>query len=166
MHALKVRLKRSEGYQVSARSGYFPTPPAEREESAQERIDRAALAKETMNGVAARVQAAAQGGASIRVDVVVDAKALHFVQRDGKSVQQLTFAAVLEAANGELMEGKQAVMDLELSAATLADFEAKGIHATLTFRRPKGDWRVRQVVREAVENRIGAWTALPSATLQ
>jgi hypothetical protein len=102
----------------------------------------------------------------IRVEVVVDARALRFVERDGKSVQRLTFAAVLEGASGEFLEGKQAVMDLALSAATLADFQAKGIHSAFTFLRPKGDWRARQVVREAVENRIGAWTVIPGATLQ
>ena len=166
MHALKVRLKRGEGYRVNARSDYFPEPPVERKETAQERIDRAALAKETMNGVEARVQVAGEPEGSIRVEVVVNAKTLHFVQRDGKNVQQLTFAALLERANGEILEGKQAVMDLELSAATLAGFQAKGIHTALTFRRPEGDWRVRQVVREATENRIGAWTVISRATLQ
>jgi VWFA-related protein len=158
MHALKVRLKRGDGYQVESRTGYFPAPPPEPKLTAQQRIDRAARATESMDGVSATVQVVAERGAAVRVEVAVDAKALRYVARDGRRVQQLTFVALLEDANGALLEGKQATMDLDLGPATLADFRAKGIHAKFTFRRPKGDWRVRQVVREAADNRIGAWT--------
>jgi VWFA-related protein len=158
MHALKVQLKRGDGYQVDSRPGYFAETPPEPKETAQHRIDRAALAKDTLNGVTATVKVVADREAAIRVEVVVDAKKLRFVARDGKSVQQLTFVTVLEKANGEPVAAKQSVMDLELSEATRADFQANGIHTATTFQRPAGDWQVRQVVREAADNRIGAWT--------
>ena len=158
LHTLKVRLKNGDGYQVDSRPAYFSETPPAPKETAQQRIDRAALATETMDGVAATVQAATGHDAAIRVEVAVDANALRFVQRDGKSVQQLTFVTVLENSNGEQLAAKQAVMDLELSGATLAEFKAKGIRTSITFQRPKVNWQVRQVVREAADNRIGAWT--------
>ncbi len=54
------------------------------------------------------------------------------------------------------MAGKQAVMDLRVKSATLASMQATGIHAVESFALPKGAYRVRAVVREMVQERLGA----------
>ena len=51
----------------------------------------------------------------------------------GHSVDPLTFVTLLENAGGNFIEGKQAVMDLALSAPTLAEMECKGIQASTSF---------------------------------
>jgi VWFA-related protein len=155
MHTLKVRLLRG-GYQVEARAGYFCAEP---KETAQQRIDRAMLANEKLTGVPAAVTVVPlKERGEIRVEALVDAKQLSFFERDDRSVQQLTFTVILVGPKGEVLAGKQGVMDLDLKAETLQTFQAKGIQGSLTFRRPAGDFQVRLVVREAVGNHLGAWT--------
>jgi peptidoglycan/xylan/chitin deacetylase (PgdA/CDA1 family) len=45
-------------------------------------------------------------------------------------------------------------MDLTLTGGTLAALEKDGIHAATSFVAPKSAYRVREIVREAGENRI------------
>jgi hypothetical protein len=66
---------------------------------------------------------------------------------------------VLEAA-GNFVAGKQSVMDLALAPASLAEKQTKGIRAATSFSVPRrGSYRVREVVREAVQDRIWASVA-------
>jgi hypothetical protein len=87
---------------------------------------------------------------------VLDAKSLTFSEQNGASVQQLTFVTVLEDAQGNYLEGKQAVMDMNLTSETRADLEAKGIKAATSFVVARGSYRIREVIREAVQNRLAA----------
>jgi hypothetical protein len=65
---------------------------------------------------------------------------------------------ILEDAQGSYIEGKQAMMDMNLTAATRADLEVKGIKAATSFVVPKGLYRIREVIREAVQNHLSAST--------
>jgi hypothetical protein len=73
-------------------------------------------------------------------------------------MQELTFVMVLENAAGEYVAGKQAVMDLALTASKLASMQATGIKAMMTFAATPGKHSIRAVVREAGQNRIAAST--------
>jgi VWFA-related protein len=158
-HKLKVT---AGSYAVSARAGYLAVPPSEHAETAQDRIDRIVASKELLDQIPATVNAVAvaekDGQYQIRVNIRLDAKRLPFSDTNGKSLQQLTFVSVLEDANGNFVEGKQTVMDLVLAPATRATMEATGIKAAISFVVPKGDYLVREVIREAVHNRFAAST--------
>jgi hypothetical protein len=65
---------------------------------------------------------------------------------------------ILEDAQGNYIEGKQAIMDMNLTAATRAGLEAKGIKPVTSFVVPKGSYRIREVIREAVQNHMAAST--------
>jgi len=93
----------------------------------------------------------------------VDAKALRFIQRDARSIQQLTFTTVLETSSGEFLDGKQAIMDLDLGLATLAEFEAKGIQATAQLPPPTRRMADSPSHSGSRGQRIGAWTLVPEA---
>lgn len=153
-HSLKLRLKAEDGYEIDTRAGYFAAPPPKQAKGVQQRIDGEALSNETVDEFPAQVRVVNTGPGAIRVDIGVDAKGLKFPRKSGHSVQQLTFVTLLEDAGGNFIEGKQAVMDLVLSAPTLADMEAKGIKASTSFSAPKGAYRVREIVREAAQNRM------------
>jgi VWFA-related protein len=158
-HKLKVT---TETYAVSARAGYVAVPPSERTETAQDRIDRIVASKEVLGEIAAAVKCTANvdkdGQYRIQIDIKLDAKHLPFSDANGKSLQQLTFVSVLQDSEGNFVEGKQAVMDMVITPATRAAMEAKGINATISFVAPKGSYVVREVIREAVHNRIAAST--------
>jgi hypothetical protein len=140
---------------VDARTGYFAAQPVAAKPTAQERIDKTVMSQESLNEIPARVAVMSSGG-TVRVQVAVDAGKLRFVERDGRFIQQLTLVTVMEDAQGSMVDGKQSVMDLAVTPETLAGFRAKGLHAETSFTLPKGMYRVREVVREAVDNRMSA----------
>ncbi len=164
-HKLKVTLAKGSGLAVSARAGYLSEVRASAPETAQQHIDRVVASREAIDQVPATLKVSASAGKDgryrIQVDILIDAKRLPFGERDGASLQELTFVTVLEDAQGNFLEGKQALMDMALTSATRAGLEQKGIRAGTSFVAPKGDYRVREVIREAVHNHFGAYdTAL------
>jgi VWFA-related protein len=159
-HKLKVTLAKSSGYEVSARPGYFSTVRTEQPKTAQQRIDRVVASGELLDRVPATVKVYAVAGNDgrhrIQVDITLDAKRLPFSALNGASVQQLTFVTVLEDAAGNYMQGKQAVMDLVLTNATRAQLEEKGLKAATSFLVAEGNYRIREVIREAIHNQLTA----------
>jgi len=45
---------------------------------------------------------------------------------------------------------------MNLTSGTRADLEANGIKAAVSFLVPKGSYRIREVIREAVQNHMAA----------
>jgi VWFA-related protein len=154
-HVLKLVLKKSDGFRVESRPGYFAARLGKKTETAQQRIDRVMLSKETLQEIPAIVRVTA-APAGVLVLVNVDAKPLKFVNQGDKNVQQLTFVAVVQDASGNYVTGKQSVMDLALSTARLAVLQAEGIRTTETFSVPPGEYQVRLLIREAVQNHMAA----------
>ena len=163
-HLLKTRVPGNRGYSVESRPGYYAAPAEPKRETAQERIDRIATSGAAVEGFAATVQVRpdqAEGGhATLHVTVAVPAAGLQFPEKDGRRVQELTFLTVLEDAEGNFVAGKQSVMDLTLTPASLAEMQQKGIRAATSFSavRP-GFYRVREVIREVVQDHVWASTA-------
>jgi VWFA-related protein len=158
-HAIKVRVKNREGWRVASRGGYFSAPVTRESQTAQQAIDRAALAQDHVDGVPIAVHAGltqGEGRFTLNISTAVDARHLKFSQKRGHNLQELTFVTILEDADGHYLAGKQAVMDLNLAPATLASFRSKGFRAVTSFAVPRGTYQVREVVREAVENRLAA----------
>ena len=69
----------------------------------------------------------------------------------------------LEDGHGHVIIGKEAVMDLAILPATLADMQAKGIKAAVSLSAPAGSYQVREIVREAVENHMAISNTAVSA---
>jgi VWFA-related protein len=157
-HELKVRLKNHSGFQVDSRPGYYATAAPKLPDTVQQRIDREASSAETLAEMPATVRVssvnAEAGLITIDVNIKVDANHLKFMTQDDRRVQQLTFVTLLQDERGHVITGKEAVMDLSLLPATLADMQAKGIKAGITLTVPKGSYQVREIIREAVENHM------------
>jgi VWFA-related protein len=165
-HSVKTTVAKAGNFEVNARPGYFATPaekPGEKPpETAQQRVDRAAASNVQLSEIPVTVKVQAVEDKDdryrIQVDIVLDAKGLTFADQNGASVQQLTFVTILEDAQGNYLEGKQAAMDMNLTSETRAGLEAKGVKAATSFVVPKGSYRVREVIREAVQNHLAAST--------
>jgi VWFA-related protein len=165
-HKLKVTVTKPGNYDVSARPGYFSTPGEKPPETARQRIDRLALSTESLAEIPATVKVQSVEDKDdryrIQVDIAIDAKSLAFADQNGVAAQQLTFVTILEDAKGNYMEGKEAVMDMNLSSKTRADLEATGIKAATSFLVPRGSYQIREIIREAVQNHLAAiTTSLP-----
>ena len=166
-HKLKVRVSKPGSYEVTARSGYFAVRERDRQETAQGRIDRAVSSGESISEfpAALNVNATPQrnGTCRIKVNIRIDARHLPFGSENGASLQQLTFVTVLQDAAGNFVEGKEAIMDMVVTSAKRRELEAGGIKAVTYFVAPAGSYRVREVIREAVHNRLTATNAAVEA---
>lgn len=152
-HPLKVKLKNPSAGRVESRPGYFSTKPDPQPETIQHRIDRLAASK-TIEQIPATVRLSG----SVLVDISIDARRLKFSAQSGRSFQQLTFVTLVLDPAGNIIQGKQAVIDLALKPAKLADLQAKGLRAVTSFTLPKGTYQIREVIREALENHFTAQT--------
>jgi len=161
-HDLKIKVRNGRGYEVDARQGYWAEKVKPAAGTAQRRIDDAVLSTRDIAEIPTTLLVtlpAPKSPGPIMVRVSVDARQLRFLRKSGRSRQELTFVTVLENAAGEYIAGKQAVMDLALTAPKLASMQATGIKAVMSFAALPGNYLIRAVVREAGENRIGASTA-------
>jgi VWFA-related protein len=160
-HALKMRIRVNRGYSVETRTGYFAAKT--RGETAQQLIDRFAMSSDDVKEFPATLQVqqatVKEGGTILQVTITADAKGLKFPEKEGHRVEELTFLTVVEDADGNFVAGRQSVMDLALTPATLAEKLRKGIQATTSIPAPHASsYRVREVVREAVQNHCWAST--------
>jgi VWFA-related protein len=163
-HLLKTRIRGNQGYRVESRPGYYAAATASKRETAQQRIDRAAMSGAEIEDFPVTLhvrQDLTNGGqATLHVTIAVEAGGLRFPKKEGRRVQELTFLTVLEDAEGNFVAGKQSVMDLALTPARLAEMQKKGIRATTSFSvARRGSYRVREVVRELAQDHIWASAA-------
>ena len=162
-HSLKIRIPARRDYRVESRTGYFAAAPAAAHESVQQRIDRIVMSSEERKEFPVRIEArqgvAEEGRPTVEVTMALDARALRFAKAEGRELQELTFLTVLEDAHGNFVAGKQAVMDLVLLPATLAEKRQNGIRAAVALQAPgSGAYRLREVVRELAQDRIWSST--------
>ena len=148
---------------MESRPGYYAAAATSKRETAQQRIDRVAMSGADIKDfpVTLQVQADLAGGqATLHVTIAVQTGGLRFPEKEGRRVQELTFLTVLEDAAGNFVAGKQSVMDLVLTPASLAEMQKKGIRATTSFSvKRRGSYRVREVVREVMQDHIWASAA-------
>ncbi len=154
-HALRLRRPQEPGYRVDTRRGYFAARAEDRTLSAQDRIDRMAGSDEAASPFPAAVHLSARSPSLLQVDIAGDLRHVKFARKEGRLIQEFTFVTLLKE-DGTFLAGKQSVMDLALTGARLADLQKTGIHAVTSFPVSPGAYRIREVVREAVENRISA----------
>ncbi|HTX36667.1 MAG TPA: VWA domain-containing protein [Bryobacteraceae bacterium] len=160
-HALRTSIRGNRSYSVETRTGYFAAPPAAGRETVQQRIDRIAMSstdqKDFPVTLEVRQEPAPEGQARVQVTIAVDAGGLRFAKADGRRLQELTFLTVLEDAQGNFVAGQQSVIDMVLAPATFTQKLQTGIRAATSLSVPqRGSYRVREVVRELVQNRIWA----------
>jgi VWFA-related protein len=161
-HSLKTLIPGNRQYRVESRAGYYAA--AGERETAQQRIDRIAMSGDVVKDFLVTLQVqqepAKEGQSILHVVIAVEAGSLRFPEKEGRRVEELTFLTVLEDAQGNFVAGKQSVMDMLLTPAGLANTLKEGIRAATSFSiRRQGSYRVREIVREAVQNRIWASTA-------
>jgi VWFA-related protein len=164
LHSLTTLIPGNRKYRVDSRTGYFAAGAASERETAQQRIDRIAMSGDEIEDFPATLQLqqdpASGDEAMLHVTIAVDARGLRFPEKEGRRVEELTFLTVLEDSQGSFVAGKQSVMDMLLTPASLATTLQKGIRAATFFPVPRrGSYRVREVVREAVQNHIWASAA-------
>lgn len=163
-HSLRTRVRDHRDYRIESRPGYYASAGASERETTQQRIERVAMSENDIREFPVTLQVqqgpTKEGHVTLLVTVAVDANGLRFAEKEGRRVQELAFLTLLEDAGGNFVAGKQSVMDMALTSTSHAEMLQKGIQAATSFPLTRGgSYRVREVVRELVQNRIWASSA-------
>jgi VWFA-related protein len=159
-HTVKVGLASDRGLSVQARKGYFaPKQQEDPELLARQQVHDAVFSQESIQGLPLSISTASRAGGAgeeISVGARLDIRNLPFQQRDGRSVDDVTFTVALFDRDGKFVSGSQQSRSLALKKATLADLEKSGLSFQAHVWVKAGAYTVRVVVRESRGGEIGA----------
>jgi hypothetical protein len=163
-HKLKVEVKTAGKFDVQARPGYFaPTkepsskaaPP-----TAEEKIDVEVHGSEERSdfplSVSEQPGTASNSSREVSVQTHVDIQKLPFDVQQDRHVDMLTFVVALFDAQGKMVTGKEAQMQLALKPESFERFSKSGIDGGMSLEAPAGEYRLRVVVEEALHGEMSA----------
>lgn len=163
-HTLKVTLNGHKSWSVEARRGYFdPTQALADQQAGQDQIDGLMFSLNEVHALP--VDVSAESGkqvkppAGLTVVIHVDLGRLQFRKENDRSVNTLIFDTALFDHDGKYVSGKEESFDLHLKDETLHKLSKNGIYLKTSFQPPPGAYRIREVVRDAVEKQISALNA-------
>jgi hypothetical protein len=156
-HTLKIRFKSKRPESVQFRPGYYSPPELKIQPSARASMDASVFSNETLASFPAAVTLAPTA-ASVTVTIAVDVNHLQFNPVNGRHCQQIAFLITLLDPSGAFVSGKEAIMDLALTDARLQSLKADKLRAVVTLNAAAGAYRVRTIVREAMEGALAAST--------
>lgn len=90
--------------------------------------------------------------------VRIDISKLQFATQDGRKKQRIEFVSALLNAQGKMVAAKEGWMDLALMQETYDRLVKIGLNAELSFQVPPGIYALREVVEEAVQNKLSCAT--------
>jgi len=163
LHNLSVKLTTPSSFSVDARRGYF-APTKKQQQPAQSSglgaLDSAVSATGRISDLPAdasvQLEKLETGEPVLRVTIHVDVSKLPFQHRADRSLERLRLVTVLFDAEGKFLQGAEAMIDLALKDATLAQLAGHGFTQKLSLRVPAGSYNLREVVQEDVQGRIAA----------
>jgi VWFA-related protein len=165
-HKIKVEVQNAKHDFIQARPGYF-APTREAQEAAstptpEEQVDAEVRGSQQRSdfplSVSERFGTAKNGGHELSVQSRVDIQKFPFAQQKDRHVDMLTFVAVLFDAQGKMVTGEEAQMQLALKPESFERFSKSGINGVMSLEAPAGAYRLRVVVEEALHNEISATT--------
>jgi VWFA-related protein len=172
-HTLKVHFASNSGqggYSIQARPGYYAPqklpakPVAPQPVSPRRRLDAQVNGTEPHADfpVKVTVQLGAKlpsGATRMDVQFHVDAASLQFLQVNDRHDQNLTVVAALFDSSGKIVTAKEGTMDLALKDAMFQKFLHDGVNLSLSLGAASGEYRLRAVVQESVDNKLAASTS-------
>ncbi|HEV2287746.1 MAG TPA: VWA domain-containing protein [Candidatus Acidoferrales bacterium] len=162
-HKLKVTVSAPGKFTVQARPGYFaPSKEAQEQASqptAEEQIDAEVRSSQQHSDFPITVSekpSTANGARKLNVQTHVDIQKLPFELQNNRHVDMLTFVAALFDAQGKMIAGKEAQMELALKPETFERFAKSGIDGGMSLEAPPGAYRLPVVVEEALRGEMSA----------
>lgn len=162
-HKLKVEVSLPGKYYIEARPGYYaakgetktPSEPTPEDKIGAE-VGGSDERSDFPLSVSERSGTDSKGNRELSVQTRVNIQKLPFETQQDRQVEMLTFVAVLFDAEGKLVTGKEAQMELALKPESFERFSKSGIGGGLSLEAPPGNYRLRVVVQEAVKGETSA----------
>jgi len=168
-HKLKVEVNLPSNLSVQARPGYFapvnepkpdPANVSSNEATAEEKLDVELSGLEEKSEFPLSVTegpgAGKDSARTLNVQTRVDIRELPFERQDDRYINVLTLVIALFDAQGNMIAGKEARMQLALKPETFERFSKAGLGGTMTLEAPPGAYRLRVVVEEAMRGKMSA----------
>ncbi|HEY8054371.1 MAG TPA: VWA domain-containing protein [Terriglobales bacterium] len=160
-HKLKVEVTPDQHYTVEARHGYFAPAPENAAADPQAAVDAAMRSGHPAEGLPASVRVSAEtapAGPTATVHLRLDVSGVPFRKDQGREFEHLVFVAGLFDAQGNLVSGKRAEMDLALKDNSWRAMKANGLNASFSLSAPSGSYHVRCVIAEQNQGKLYAIT--------
>ncbi|HLY18913.1 MAG TPA: VWA domain-containing protein [Bryobacteraceae bacterium] len=151
-HSLKVTVNNHAGWDLQARRGYFANLEAA---PAKSEIQTLTFSQEERQGLPAAVTSIT-GGSSLTVKIHVDIGDLPFRKEADRNVNTLIFDTALFDHDGKYVAGKESSLDFRLPDARLDELRKAGINAQTSFPVTPGNYRIREIVRDAESGKVAA----------
>ena len=153
-HSLKVTLKSQPKLTLQTRRGYYaPKNFTNPDEQAKQEIEDAMYSQEELHNLPVKLHTqffkASDDDAKLTVLAHVDVQHLHFRKLEGRNNNVLTCVSALFNRNGNLVQGMQKVVTMNLKDDTLDHKLNSGITLKTSFDVKPGSYLVRLVVRDA-----------------
>ena len=159
-HNLKVTLTSKQKWALQARHGYFaPHGESDPETAAKEEIQQAVFSQEELHELPVECQTQFFKGASgVHLSVVahVGIKELKFRKAEERNRDKLTVTTAIFDENGNMLTGKQTVLEMQLKESTLERLNSTGLSVKSSFDLQPGSFLVRIVVRDSEGAQMGA----------
>jgi VWFA-related protein len=160
----KIAVKVNQpGLVVSARKGYF-APKGEagfemaKNEDIQEALRNAEDMKEIPVTVGYNVTHPDSTHTLLAIQTRIDVRKIHFQKRENRNRNIFTIVTVVYDSNDRYIEGKETRIDFNLTDPSYKNVMEEGLLAQASFRLEPGNYRLKTVVREAGETKLGSAT--------
>ncbi len=90
----------------------------------------------------------------------VDIRRLHFLNEDSRHRNLINLVVVVSDENGHYIDGLEKSIDFRLSDASYADLLSEGLTTKVTFKLTFGRYKIKSVVREGIQGRMGSLTKM------
>ena len=160
-HKLKVQVNTPGTFDVQARPGYFASakkvsPEAAPEDKIDAEVRGSGERSDFPLSVSEKHGTARNGDRELSVETRVDIQKLPFQRQKDQYVDMLTIVAALFDAQGKMIAGKEAQMELTLEPESFERFSKTGISGLMSLEAPPGAYRLRVVAEEAVHGEMSA----------
>jgi VWFA-related protein len=159
---LAVKVNRP-GVVVTSRKGYFApkgeeTFEAEKNADVKEALQNAQDFKDIPITVGYNITHPDASHAIVAVQTYIEVRKIHFQKRENRNRNIFTIVTVVYDSNDHYIEGRETRIDFNLTDPNYKNVMNEGLVAQASFRLAPGNYRVKAVVREAGETKLGSAT--------
>ena len=159
-HKIKLEVSRP-GLQLSYRKGYYaPKEQMTSERRSKEDILEALNAPGNVNEIPVRFSYNSYQVDDSRYEVElvaqVDIRRMTFVEEESRRRNLISLVVVAFDESDRYVDGLQKDVSFNLSASSYSELLSRGLASKVTIRVPPGRYKIRTVVRESVQGKMGS----------
>src|SRR5208283_62484 len=152
-HQLKVTLVSKQKWALQARHGYFaPHSESDAAVAAKEEIEQTVFSQAEMQDFPMQCQTqffSGADGAHLMVLAHIETNTLKFRKDQNLNDDNLTVVTAVFDENGNLLDGRQRVIEMKLKVATRERLNKEGLKVKSSFNLKPGTYLIRIVVRDS-----------------